>query len=77
MIITSTGDATVASANIQLPRYPVDRQKIKIVSLPIITSANVWAADGLTVRNVASNKFTGNSAVSLTYMSGFGTWFIS
>ena len=85
MIITSTGDATVAQITMQLPTAPVRGQRIKIVSLPVITAANVWNAEGYFIRaggTVASStllspsKFTGNTGITLTYMPSLG-WLLS
>ena len=85
MIITSTGDATVAQITMQLPTAPVRGQRIKIVSLPVITAANVWNAEGYFIRAggtaasstlLSPSKFTGNTGITLTYMPSLG-WLLS
>ena len=69
----------------QLPTAPVRGQRIRIVSLPVITAANVWNADGHIIRaggtpsgnlQLAADKFTGNSGITLTFMTSLG-WLLS
>ena len=76
VIIDSTGSASVSSGNIILPTNPVDRQKIKIVSIAPIVSANVYST--ATVKWVPSNKFSaGNVTAQLTFISAVNTWYLS
>jgi hypothetical protein len=76
VIIDSTGSATIASANVNLPTSPYDRQVIKISAVAPITTANVFAGSGKLVKYVGSNAFTsGNVTVQLTYFSATGTWY--
>ena len=77
VIIDSAGSAAVPLANIVLPSTPADRQRIKIVAVAPITSANVYA--GVTpIKYVPTTKFSsGNVTVQLTYMAGQSTWYLS
>jgi hypothetical protein len=78
IIVNSTGSNTIAWANITLPANPLDRQKIKIVSVAPITLANVNAPNSATVLYVPTNKFqSGNTSVQLTYISSYGSWYVS
>jgi hypothetical protein len=77
VIIDSAGSAAVPLANIVLPSTPADRQRIKIIAVAPITSANVYA--GVTpIKYVPTTKFSsGNVTVQLTYMAGQSTWYLS
>lgn len=77
MVIYSASDATVSGVDVELPKGPALKQQIKIVSLPIITTANIYGGAGVSVRNVPADKFSGNTGITLTYMgSGLG-WLLS
>ena len=79
ILIDSSGSLTIDGAcTITLPSSPADRQKIKIVAVAPITTCNVYPGAGKTLKYVATNKFaSGNTAVQLTYMSSYGTWYVS
>lgn len=78
LIIDSSLEATIATANIVLPSGPVNGQKFKISSVAPITYANIYAPAGAGIKFVPTNKFSGgNVVVSLTYMSASSTWYIA
>lgn len=77
LIVDSTSSATISAATIILPSQPVDGQRVRISSIPVITTANVWAPNSALVKFVASNKFNGNTAIQLTYIGSSSTWYLS
>ena len=79
VIIDSASSVAIAgNCQIDLPTTPADRQKFRIVAVAPITTVNVFAGVGKTVKYVASNKFaSGNVSMQLTYMSCYGTWYES
>lgn len=78
LVIDSSLSSTLAATTVVLPSNPVDRQTIKIVSACPITNANVWAPASALVKWVPANTFSaGNTAVSLTYMSSYASWYRS
>lgn len=78
LIIDSSASSSIAYANITLPANPVNGQRIKIVSAAPIQNANVNATNFAAVKWVPTNAFqNGNAAVSLTYISGYSTWYRS
>lgn len=80
LIINATGNGStpIAWANITLPAGPSNGQRIKIVSIPAITNANINAPAGATIYWVPTTKFNGgNTSVSLTYVSSYGSWYLS
>lgn len=78
LIIDSSTSASIPLANIILPSSPYDRQRFKIVAVAPIATANIYAPNFAAVKYVASNKFSsGNTTVSLTYLAGQSTWYLS
>ena len=80
MIIDSTGSVTATNATVILPVAPVDRQKIKLVVLPTITTANIYSTASikwLGANAQATSKFNGNVAAQFTYIASANTWYIS
>ena len=78
VIVDSSGSATVANANINLPTSPYDRQVIRISSVAPITTANVYGGGINLVKYVPSNAFTsGSIAIELTYITSAGAWYRS
>jgi len=76
IIIDSTGSSSVANGTVILPTNPVDRQKIKIVSVAPIATANVYSTSA--IKYVPTNKFaSGNVTAQLTYISAVNTWYLS
>jgi hypothetical protein len=78
LILDSINSQTIATANIQLPRTPADKQQIRISAVAPISRANVYAADGVAIKYVGNNYFaSGNVVVQLTYNQTNATWYQS
>jgi hypothetical protein len=78
LILDSINSQTIATANIQLPRTPADKQQIRISAVAPISRANVYAADGVAIKYVGHNYFaSGNVVVQLTYNQTNATWYQS
>jgi hypothetical protein len=74
VIIDTVNSAAIAQANIILPSNPVAGQTIRISSVAPLTSANVWAPGGVTVKYAPATYFaSGNVNLRLTYLSG--SWY--
>jgi hypothetical protein len=78
LVVDSTNSAIIAWANITLPQGPANGQRIKITSIAPITNANINTADGSSIKYVATNKYSsGNTAVLLTYLTSYNTWYLT
>ena len=78
IILDNLSGGVITYANIILPTNPADRQTIKITTTLGVTNSNVWAPGGAAVRFVPSNALSsGNTALSLTYVSSNSTWYRS
>lgn len=78
IIIDSVNSANVVYANITLPSSPVNGQKLRIASAPIILNANINTPNSELIKFVPTNKFaSGNTAIQLTYMAASSTWYLS
>lgn len=78
LIMDSALSAAVSNATVILPANPVDRQVFKISAVAPITSSNIYAPGGESVKWAKSNVFSsGNLTLKLTYMSSVSTWYRS
>jgi hypothetical protein len=78
LILDSINSQTIATANIQLPLAPVDKQQLRISSVAPITTANVYAANGVAIKYIPATYFaSGNVVVQLTYNHTNATWYQS
>ena len=78
VVIDSLNTATVTAANVILPSSPPDRFKFRISSLPVITTANIYAPNGATIKYTSSGIFgSGNTQVQFTYQAANSTWYRS
>jgi len=78
LIIDSLNSATVSTANVILPSSPTDRFRFRISSLPIVTTANIYAPNGASIKYTSSGIFgSGNTQVQFTYQAANSTWYRS
>ena len=78
IIIDSTASAAIPIANVTLPPSPVHGQKFRISTVAPITTANINAPAGATIKWIPTNKYSsGNVTTQLTYNSVTSTWYLS
>jgi hypothetical protein len=78
LVLDSVNSRIIDTVTIQLPVIPQDKQQIRISSVAPITTANIYAANGVAIKYVQSNYFAqGNVGLQLIYNAANSTWYRS